>query len=80
MKKPGRPVSVEWLDICGVSDWMTLKEASTVEPITMLTLGWIVRDTPDTLVVASTVSPDNHLGSVHAIPKGCIQRIKTIKL
>ena len=45
----------------------------------MITAGWLVKDTEDFLVIASTLedAEDGHLGNVNCIPKGVIRKIET---
>ena len=71
---------VYWGDIVGVEDpWITGAEAAALEPARMITAGWLVKDTEDFLVIASTLedAEDGHLGNVNCIPKGVIRKIET---
>lgn len=68
------PQQITWLDIHASREtWLTEGEAAELRPLTMTTIGWIVRECRDWLTVCSTISNDGQLmGDVNCIPRGCI--------
>lgn len=70
-----RLVMVHWKDIHSASNpWIDCSDAAAMKPIPMITVGWILEDRPDCIVVAGTRSNDDSslAGDVNCIPKGCI--------
>ena len=70
-------VVVEWLDITSHDGaWLELKEAEEYVPTPMKTMGYLLKEENDYIVVVSTVaSTMDSVGSTNAIPRGCIQSI-----
>ena len=61
------PVFVLWRDICGnEKPWVDLEEAKGIDTILMQTLGWLIEESEDRVVIAGTLS---------AIPRGCIKEM-----
>ena len=78
----GEWLVVHWCDIvCVEEPWITPEEADDLQPAKMITVGWLVKDTEEFLVLASTFedAKDPQLGNVNCIPKGVISRIETAK-
>jgi hypothetical protein len=70
-------VLIEWQDIVGMgSGWVTHQEIMEAQPATMVTVGWVLRETEDFLVVGATVEigGDGQLGDVSVIPKAVVVR------
>ncbi|MGB0165206.1 MAG: hypothetical protein ACPF9I_07335, partial [Candidatus Thalassarchaeaceae archaeon] len=63
-----------WTDISGQErPWLTHEEAISLEPILMKTVGYIIHEDDEKIVVCSTMSTDEeHYGNVNAIPRGVI--------
>jgi hypothetical protein len=75
-------VVVHWSDIVGVEDaWITQADAEELMPAQMITAGWVIKDTEDYLVIASTLEEAEAplLGNVNVIPKGVIRRIEATR-
>jgi len=76
-------VIVSWVDISSYDGaWMDLDEAEQFKPIAVETCGWMIKETPEYVVIASTVSfeKDNKVtGSVNAIPRGCIVCVNNLE-
>lgn len=76
-------VLVSWVDISSYDGaWMDLEEAIQYSPINVETCGWMIKETNDYVVIASTLSveKDNKvIGSVNAIPRGCIVCINSLE-
>ena len=52
-------VLIAWRDVLSSpAAWMSRAEAEDLEPVSMLTVGWIVREEADFLTVAGTRSND----------------------
>ncbi len=73
-------VMVVWLDITGKDDaWMDLSEAKTMKPSKMITSGWLLRESDDYIVVASSMDmAEGIVGNINAIPRCVIEAIKKI--
>jgi hypothetical protein len=70
-------VLVEWDDITSHDGaWLDLKEAEEYSPTPMKTMGFLLKDEPDYVIVVSTASEIlDVVGSTNAIPRGCIKKI-----
>ena len=70
-------VAIRWTDINSFDGaWLDLKESTTLKPIQMETIGWIVHQTKEYIVVVSTLNSTGDLaGSTNAIPRGIINKI-----
>lgn len=70
-------VLVTWKDIVGVEEtWVDLDEARAVRVAVVDTMGWIITDDEEFLIVVSSLFRDHSdAGSVTTIPKGCIVSI-----
>lgn len=70
-------VLIRWTDIASYDGaWLDLSDAKDMKPGSMETLGWIIKETPEFVVVASTVDRDEDIvGSVNAIPRAVITEI-----
>lgn len=73
-------ILVTWKDITGCDgSWMSLDEAKEMYPGPMETVGWLLKETPEYIVVASSRdTEEDTVGSVTAIPKSVIVNIKRI--
>ena len=73
------PVLVTWNDITSCdAAWMSLEEAVEYAPSPIKTVGWIVEDNDDYIVLGgsySTSEDDRVCGSVCAIPRSVIESI-----
>lgn len=70
-------VKILWEDIQTWSGWCAdLVEAGEDVPLTVTTVGFLVRKTKETVVISDS-SP--HIGNVTAFPRGCIKSITEIK-
>lgn len=75
-------IIVHWVDIVGVDEpWITEEEAKALQPAQMITAGWQIHETPEYLVLASTLedAEEPQLGNVNCIPKGCIKGVEKAK-
>lgn len=72
---------IEWLDHCTYSEsrWRDPKEIEDLEPIKVLTLGWVIKETKDKLAVVSTVNTSGSVANEFLILKKAIVRRKKIR-
>lgn len=73
-------VVVVWLDIAGRDDaWMDISDAKGLKPGRMITSGWLVKESEDHIVIASSLDTQEGLaGNVNAIPRCVIESIQKI--
>lgn len=64
-----------WEDIVGDSrPWVELSEAKTLKPARMVTLGYLISETPSALTIAGTLDVHgSSVGDVNVIPKGTVR-------
>jgi hypothetical protein len=69
-----------WTDISGQErPWLTHEEAVSLEPILMKTVGYIIHEDDEKIVVCSTMATDEeHYGNLNAIPRGVIIAMRDI--
>jgi len=74
-------VIVDWLDITSHDGaWLDIEEAKKYVPSRMRTVGFLLKEEPDYIVVVSTVSDDlDTVGSANAIPRGCLISISPLQ-
>lgn len=81
-------VLVYWVDIVADAEWCTKNDFDKkCFPDPCLSVGFIVRETKDTLWIAADITePDKNscsesdCGGIRAIPKGVISQIKTVSV
>ena len=71
-------VLVKWVDIASHDGaWMDLGEAKEFKPLVVETCGWLVAQNDDYITIVSSLSgEEDEVGSVNAIPKGCVLSIQ----
>jgi len=76
-----RCVAIVWTDINSFDGaWLELEESKKLQPVQMETIGWIVNETKDHVVIVSTLEAKGSLaGSTNAIPRGIIKKIIPVK-
>ena len=69
-----------WNDISGQErPWLTHEEAISLEPILMRTVGYIIHEDDEKIVVCSTMNTEEeHYGNLNAIPRGVILAMRDI--
>jgi len=70
-----RLVYVKWRDITATAGW---EPADEVDPITVLSVGWLYSDDGETVKVGSTLGEDGEPYGITALPKGCILEITDV--
>ena len=68
-------VLVKWLDITATAGW---EPADEVEPIKVVSVGWLYLDDGETVKVGSTLGEDGEPYGVTAIPRGCVLEISPV--
>lgn len=73
-------VLIVWLDIAGKDDaWMDITDAKSMKPGRMITSGWVLKETEDYIVVASSLDMNEGIvGNINAIPRCVIESTKKI--
>ncbi len=74
-------VVVVWRDITARADWVgSIEEVvEEIQPILCVTVGWILLDNKDTLIVADSATKDKTFGGTTAIPKGVVVSIEDLR-
>ena len=75
-------VIVEWRDIIATSGW-----EQEISCPTFFTLGWLISQDDDTIVIANTLDPDDFTGEnhppvyygLHAFPSGAVVEVHRIQ-
>lgn len=81
LKRPGQPypmVEVWWDDASGLRHGWEL-EVEKVDLVVVLSVGFLVHQTADHIIIAMDVSPDGEHNSRSQIPKGMVKKIKVIR-
>lgn len=71
-------VMVHWIDIIGddLNPWSTLEQAKEMKPEPIATIGKVVEDNDQHMVIASSWNDQGGLlGNLNCIPKGVIQSV-----
>jgi len=73
-----RMVLVEWDDSCSDGGWLPSDTDLSVSQC--VTTGFLQKDKPNSIVVAQNKSSSGRYSDRIAIPKGCIKRMRTLKV
>jgi hypothetical protein len=72
-------VIVKWEDITHTDEpWLTLEEASSLETAKMTTVGKIINEREDSIVIAGSWGDDGEVGDVNCIPRAVITLIEPV--
>jgi len=72
-------VIVQWSDITGSDGpWSDLEEALDLRPAEITTIGRMVVDQSEYIVIASSWGDEGELGNLNCIPRPIIKSIKVI--
>jgi len=77
MKNKRRPIYVEWSDASTNSGWHFNGDCGLTE---CFTLGWLMWETDEFIVVCATRSDEDGMISSNTIPKAWIKKRKFVKL
>lgn len=78
MKQP-KLIYVEWVDHASGDGWARPEHVDPT-PLRCATIGWLLKETKDTLVLNGTACENGVSGSRMYIVKSCIRRRKQVKL
>jgi len=79
IKDPGPLVLVEWLDSCSpVRKWQDPDAMKTYTVAQCRSVGWIISESKERIVLASSVAPDE-VGEVTAIPRSCVVKRRRLR-
>jgi len=78
---PRKIVIVVWKDIITRADWVGDRDAVINEmyPMPCVTVGWLLLDTEEFVIVVDSASKDRDYGGVSVIPKAVVVRIEELK-
>lgn len=81
MKRPQLEV-IEWLDHCTFADnsWRSEQSVKELEPVSVLTLGFVVHETKEWVTVVSTVGNNGAMSGEFLILKKVITQRKKLTL
>jgi len=72
-------VSVYWVDSCGFdSGWVNNDELNSLKPKEITTVGHLVEESNDYVLIAPTIGDDQNFGSL-CIPKCSLLKINILK-
>jgi len=72
-------VSVYWVDSCGFdSGWVNNDELDSLKPKEIATVGHLVEESNDYVLIAPTIGDDQNFGSL-CIPKCSLLKINILK-
>jgi len=73
-------VIVKWEDITGNNEpWLYIDDALDLETAKMTTVGWVIKDRDDSIVIVSSLGDKKEVGDVNCIPKSVIQSMRIIE-
>ena len=71
---------VVWQDIIRPDEtWLFEEEAKELKHAEIITVGWIITECKDNLVIASSKGDGGQLGDINCIPKTVILEMKELK-
>jgi hypothetical protein len=74
------PVYLEWLDHAALHGWIEADELEHMHPVMNHTIGWIVNETEDYVVVSTTLNCEPSCSDPLLILKKLIVKRKKVKL
>ena len=70
---------VMWQDHCSVAEWLSLPEAMSMKPVLAETVGWLVVDTEEYIVIAGERGQmDVSVSNITVIIKSCVVGINEL--
>jgi hypothetical protein len=74
-------VQVEWLDITGSErPWLELEEAKDMKPARIISVGQLIVDEKDRIVIAGSWGAEGELGNLNCIPREVVQSLQRVAL
>jgi len=74
-------VEIEWIDAYEMeSGWHDLEDAEKITPLTVFSLGYVVKDTKEFIIISADIGRkgDSDCGRVQVIPKPWVKKIKLL--
>lgn len=73
-------LKITWLDHCKYSNtkWRSKEELSDLTPLIVTTLGWVIKETNDYYILASTKAKGGSYEGEFLILKGTIKKVKEL--
>lgn len=74
-------IVVEWVDSCGLKGghWGSTEDAKQLTPSDCRSVGWLINETDDAIVLAAHVTP-HHVSGEMCIPKVAVTKRWPIKI
>ena len=77
MKPDYKTVLVEWEDITGNTEpWLTIEDALDLEPAYMTTLGWLLLEKDEYIILSSTLGSKKEASDINCIPRAAIKNLE----
>ena len=87
MKEPTRIVKVTWIDSSSPLDraWIPAEEAAKPGKVHCVSLGWLLNETEDFVVLVSSIAPTNDegdfdVGGTITIPRVAVTNVEELKV
>jgi hypothetical protein len=78
-RKYPKLVQIVWEDIAPHEGSWTLRTTVKPQPAIMSSVGWLIRDDPDYLILAQDYDhKDNMIAGITTYPKGCVKTLTEI--
>ena len=75
-----KPALVTWVDSASVDGWGPLKKRRKEKPVEIWSVGWIVHEDDDRLVMVSHRADETkEAGGTWAIPRACVKSVVRLK-
>tara|TARA_R100001082_G_scaffold65878_1_gene37153 strand:+ start:673 stop:930 length:258 start_codon:yes stop_codon:yes gene_type:complete len=72
-------VIVEWEDITSNTEpWLYISDALELEPAQMTTVGWLVEDREESIILISSIGDNKEVGDINCIPKSVIKDMREL--
>tara|TARA_R100000664_G_scaffold29034_1_gene40613 strand:- start:188 stop:451 length:264 start_codon:yes stop_codon:yes gene_type:complete len=70
---------VEWEDITSNTEpWLYISDALDLEPAQMTTVGWLVEDREESIILISSIGDNKEVGDINCIPKSVIKDMREL--
>lgn len=77
--KLNSPVCVHWVDAVSYSSWHEHKAAIEREPVSVQSVGWLIRQDKSCLTLATSLCGDGDKGQILAIPANWVKKVTVLK-
>ncbi|KKN01443.1 hypothetical protein LCGC14_1127690 [marine sediment metagenome] len=79
MKKVKKTViKITWRDCTSQHGWYSQQEAIEIHLESIQTIGWLVEENEDVVIIGVSLAEDGKIGNITIIPRGCI--LKMVKV